>query len=384
MHIVADENIPYVTQAFGAFGTIELVSGRDITSAHVRSADVLLVRSVTRVDEELLGDAAVRFVGSATIGTDHIDLEYLSAEGITFAHAPGANASSVVEYVLAALLQLCVDWDVALPSLQVAVVGCGTIGQQLADRLQAMGVAVLRNDPPRARAEPDGGFVSLTRCLQEADVVSLHVPLTHGGEDATHHLIGRDELEIMKPSAWLINTSRGAVVDNEALLRARHKGRPGAVILDVWENEPTPLSALLGQCAIGTPHIAGYSTDGKVRGTKMLYEALCNEMGEPLRWTTEQALGGATPELSLATPGDTRSLEEYLHGLTEQMYPILQDDRRMRAYLQQPSTRRASLFRQLRKEYPGRRSFDRFAINESAVPEDFRRAAASGLGIRLT
>nr|WP_243663590.1 4-phosphoerythronate dehydrogenase [Rhodothermus marinus] len=224
LRIVADENIPFAREAFRGFGVVRPLPADQITPATVRNCDVLLVRSVTRVDAALLEGSRVQFVGSATSGIDHVDLAYLQKRGIAFAYAPGANADAVVEYVLAALLELAVRRNVSLRGRVVGIVGCGHIGGRLARRLPALGLEVLCCDPPLAEQTGRTDFVSLETILAEADIVTLHVPLTRTGPHATYHLIDAAALARLRPSAWLLNTSRGAVVDGRALLEARRQG----------------------------------------------------------------------------------------------------------------------------------------------------------------
>jgi erythronate-4-phosphate dehydrogenase len=275
LRILADANIPHAEDLFAAFGRVEVRPGAALDARTVADADVLLVRSVTVVDADLLRGSRVRFVGSATIGTDHVDLDFLATEGIAFAHAPGSNAESVVEYVLAALLAVLAARGEALRGRTVGVVGCGAIGGRLALRLPALGAEVLRNDPPLAEASGvQWEYHPLDAVLDRADVLTLHPPLTRTGPYPTHHLIGARELEALRPGALLVNASRGAVVDNAALREALGAGRLGGAVLDVWEGEPSPDPAVLARCALGTPHIAGYSYDGKVEGARMLAAAL--------------------------------------------------------------------------------------------------------------
>ncbi len=386
LRIVADENIPFVQEAFGAFGAVQLKTGRALGAADVREADVLLVRSVTRVDAGLLDGSGVRFVGSATIGTDHVDQDYLRRRGIAFAHAPGSNATSVVEYVLAALLHLAVTTGEALRGKTVGVVGCGNVGSRLAARLPALGARVLVNDPPLAeRAEGAGEvrpFVPLPHLLAEADVVSLHVPLERTGLHPTFHLLGTEELAHMKSGDWLINTARGPVVSNEALRHALKAAQIGAAVLDVWEDEPTPDPALLHRVALGTPHIAGYSFDGKVQGTIQLYDAFLDHFGLPRRWRPEVALA-PTPEdhLTLDAPDPALPETAYLHALVRQMYDVADDDARLRLLLSRPPEEHAAYFTHLRKTYPRRRTFARHHLL-AAVPAAYHGAVEKGLLLR--
>lgn len=381
--IIADSNIPYVMEAFGHLGAVERRPGRSIGPEDVVNADVLLVRSVTEVGPSLLDNSSVQFVGSATIGTDHVDQQYLEEEGIAFAHAPGSNADSVADYVVAALLTLARDHGVPLSKQTVGVVGCGNIGSRVARRLEVFGLSVLRNDPPVARAARGGAltpeFVPLARVLQEADIVTLHVPLTLSGRDKTHHLIDDEALRTLQRGAWLLNTSRGAAVDNAALLRAVRGDQIGAVALDVWENEPTPDPELVRAVDLATPHIAGYAQDGKVRGTKMLYTAVCDHLGVEEVWSPERALESATPDALRCCPPDPRlSRTDWFHHLTRQAYNVRADDARLREMLDKPPSEHGEYFAHLRSTYPTRREFHQFSVSEEALPEKYRRVVRKG------
>jgi len=384
LQILADENIPCVEDAFKTLGTIERRDGRAIDADAVQDVDVLLVRSVTPVGASLLEGSTVRFVGSATIGTDHVDRAYLAAEEIAFAHAPASNADSVADYVVAALLDLAQQRNVSLRTRTVGIIGCGNIGGRLARRLGALGLEVLRNDPPLAdEAEAAGDphdFVSLETVLRDADIITGHVPLTTDGPYPTHHLIGADALAQMKSGMWLINTSRGPVVDNDALLEAIDDGRIGAVALDVWEDEPTPDPALIRAVDVATPHIAGYAYDGKVRGTTMLYEALCEHLGVEPSWDPTTVLQPDDPDALRCSPSDPRlARSDWLHHLAVQAYDLAADDARMRAYLDQPESDRGDYFSHLRKTYPVRREMQQHAVPRSGVPEAYREAVQDGL-----
>ncbi|HET6566951.1 MAG TPA: 4-phosphoerythronate dehydrogenase [Rhodothermales bacterium] len=386
--IVADENIPFVRDSFGSYGEVRTLNGRDVTADCVRDADVLLVRSVTPVHAGLLEGSRVRFVGSTTIGTDHIDQDYLRERGIAFAHAPGSNATSVVEYVLAALLRTAVRRGESLKGKTFGIVGVGNIGSRLAARLPALGMQLLTNDPPRAdTGEMDGGaggYVPLDLLLAESDVVTLHVPLEKQGPYPTFHLIGREALERMKPGAWLLNTCRGPVVDNAVLRGRLEAGRLGAAVLDVWEGEPTPDLELLRLVDVATPHIAGYSFDGKVNGTVMVYEAFLKHFRLESAWHPEVVLDGTGADQLALTPPDEGSETRWLHALVRQMYDIGADDARMRSLLDLPPDEQAAYFTACRKHYPRRRTFSRFELNASAVPPGLLTAVRDGLCVRLT
>jgi erythronate-4-phosphate dehydrogenase len=236
MKIVADENIPLVKQAFGSFGEVETMPGRKIGPEAVRDAEALLVRSITRVDAALLSGSRVRFVGTATIGVDHVDRDWLKREGIGFASAPGSNAESVAEYVVAALLVLAERMNTSPAGKSLGVIGVGNVGSRVARNARALGMRVLLNDPPLKRATGDARYLTLEETLQ-ADIVSLHVPLTREGLDRTWHLADEDFFRRMRPGSVFINTSRGAVAVCEGWMKALGKTLSAAV-LDVWEHEP--------------------------------------------------------------------------------------------------------------------------------------------------
>lgn len=387
LRIVADQNIPLVQEAFGGLGTVKTLPGRAITSVDVQDADVLLVRSVTPVDAALVEGSRVRFVGTATIGTDHVDAAYLQSRGIAFAYAPGSNAESVVEYVLAALLRLAVRQGEALRGKTVGIVGCGRIGGRLAERLPAFGVRVLKNDPPLAAAQANGerdAFVDLADVLEASDVVTLHTPLTRDGAYATYHLIGNEELARQPEGAWLVNASRGPVTDNEALKHARADGRPAALVLDVWEGEPTPDPMLLSRTSLATPHIAGYSYDGKVQGTAMLYDALTAHLEASRNWDVRAALApGPDDHLTLEPPDPALPEPAWLDALAQQMYAIEHDDVRLRDMLTLPPDQHAAYFTDLRKHYRRRRAFPHHTLSAEAVPPPYRQAVEKGLRVRL-
>lgn len=388
LNILADENIPFVAEAFSRFGAVQTCSGREIPSLDLRGVDVLLVRSVTPIGPTLLEGSSVRFVGSATIGTDHVDRDYLRKAGIHFAHAPGSNADSVADYVVVALLTLARRKNVSLAERTVGIVGCGNIGSRLARRLSALGLTVLRNDPPRAeRIERKGGeheFVGLDTIVSHADILSLHVPLTSQGPHPTHHLVDADVLDRLGAESWLLNTSRGAVVDGTALLKALQQGDIGAAVLDVWENEPSPDSALVRAVDIATPHIAGYALDGKVRGTSMLYEAFCDFMGVAPTWNPTAALSSAGPEEIRPSPPDPRlPSTDWLYHLACQGYNLSVDDTQMRAVFDETTSEKEREFTALRKRYRRRRELKQHTLLEAFVPPDYREAAEKGVGVQL-
>lgn len=355
MHILADENIPLVDEFFAGFGEIRRMPGRSINRAALENVDVLLVRSVTRVDREMLEGSAVRFVGTCTIGTDHLDLDYFEQAGIEWASAPGCNARGVVDYVLGSLLALSEVRGEALARRRFGVVGAGEVGGRLLEVLRGLGWDVRVCDPPRQVREA-GDFVSLDEILAECDVISLHTPLTLGGDWPTFHLFDQARLSRLRPGTWLINASRGAVVDNAALRDLLLQRPDLEAVLDVWEGEPQVDVALAGFCRIATPHIAGYSLDGKLRGTAQIYAALCAARGvEPAIELAQLMPGPALTELAFASSAEPA---EMLATLCRAVYDPRRDDADFRRSLLGDEAQRRAGFDLLRKQYPPRREID--------------------------
>ncbi|EMD99705.1 4-phosphoerythronate dehydrogenase PdxB [Pseudomonas stutzeri] len=355
MPILADENIPLVDEFFAGFGEIRRMPGRSINRAALENVDVLLVRSVTRVDRELLEGSAVRFVGTCTIGTDHLDLDYFEQAGIAWASAPGCNARGVVDYVLGSLLALAEVRGEVLARRRFGVVGAGEVGERLVEVLRGLGWDVRVCDPPRQGREA-GDFVSLDEILAECDVVSLHTPLTLGGDWPTFHLFDQARLSRLRPGTWLINASRGAVVDNAALRDLLLQRPDMEAVLDVWEGEPQVDVALAGLCRIATPHIAGYSLDGKLRGTAQIYAALCAARGvEPAIELAQLTPGPALTELAFASSAESA---EMLATLCRAVYDPRRDDADFRRSLLGDEAQRRAGFDLLRKQYPPRREID--------------------------
>ena len=383
MRILADENIPHVQELFAQFGEVTTLPGRAIDAAAVAKADALLVRSVTRVDAALVRDAPTRFVGSATIGTDHVDEAALREQGIIFAHAPGSNAESVAEYVTAALYEWAHERQHPLRGRTLGVVGYGNIGSRIARRAEALGMRVLVNDPPLQERgvvpAVGGGFHSFRDLVAASDAVTVHVPFTSAGPHATRGMIARDALDRMKPDALLINTARGAVVSGEDLLNALRARPSFQAVLDVFEGEPEPDESLIERLFLATPHIAGYSYDGKLNGTLMLFDAFSRFLGVE-SWPTLNDADGMR-RLNVPSAGDETT---WLRGLVRQMYDIRSDDVRMRLLLDLPPDRRAAHFNLLRKEYPRRRSFGHHCVPEAEVPASLREAVRDGLHVALS
>jgi erythronate-4-phosphate dehydrogenase len=363
MRILADENIPLVDAFFAEHGDIRRMPGRSINKAALEQSEVLLVRSVTRVDRELLEGSTVRFVGTCTIGTDHLDLDYFEEAGIDWASAPGCNARGVVDYVLGSLLALAEGEGVGLEDRRYGVVGAGEVGGRLVEVLRGLGWDVRVCDPPR-QAREVGEFVDLDEILAECDVISLHTPLTLDGEHPTFHLLDRARLEQLRPGTWLINAARGAVVDNAALREELARRPDIQAVLDVWEGEPQVDVALAELCWIATPHIAGYSLDGKLRGTAQIYHAFCASKG--LEPTVE--LAALMPVASLCGLSFDASAKpaDMLATICRAVYDPRRDDAAFRRSLSESEDQRRIDFDRLRKQYPPRREIDGLHIDISS------------------
>jgi erythronate-4-phosphate dehydrogenase len=352
MKIIADENISCVKQAFSTLGEVFLRPGRQLCADDVRDADILLVRSVTRVGRELLEGSRVSFVGSATIGFDHVDLDYLQQRGTGFATAPGSNATSAAEYVVSAVLALAEREGFDPAGKKAGIIGCGNVGSRVRQKLGALGMHCLVNDPPLQAQGGDDEFVDLDTVLQ-ADIITLHVPLTRTGDYPTFHMVDEEFIGKLRPGAILINTARGSVIDNRALARALVRRTDLSVVLDVWEGEPAIDTALLEKVALGTPHIAGYSLDGKLRGTEMIYAAVCTHYGLPLRWSAGSELPSGQ-RLELDRPKD---LIQAVSRAVFYSYDVRNDDAQLRRLASIAPEQQPDGFDALRKDYPVRREF---------------------------
>ncbi|GFM83729.1 erythronate-4-phosphate dehydrogenase [Pseudomonas cichorii] len=354
MRIVADENIPLLDAFFAHFGEIRRLPGRSIDRAAVADADILLVRSVTNVDRAMLEGSPVRFVGTCTIGTDHLDLEYFQQAGIQWSSAPGCNARGVVDYVLGSLLTLAEIEGADLKQRTYGVVGAGQVGGRLIKVLKALGWNVLVCDPPRAGE--DSEFVSLDEIVERCDVISLHTPLTKGGEQPTWHLFDEARLRKLRQGAWLINASRGAVIDNVALHDVLLEREDLQAVLDVWEGEPQVNVPLADLCVIGTPHIAGYSLDGRQRGTAQIYQALCAFLDQPATILLDDLLPG--PWLAQVSLDGQTDPVWALNMLCRGVYDPRRDDADFRRSLVNDTASQRLAFDALRKHYPPRREIE--------------------------
>lgn len=347
MKIVADENLAFTEYFFSEFGEIHQAAGRTLTHDDVEKAEALLVRSVTTVNEALIENTALQFVGSATIGTDHLDISALEKHQIAWSNAAGCNAQAVAEYVITALLHLNPEYIDQNKAFTLGIIGLGNVGSRLAYMAKLLGWNVIGFDP--FVEHRDIQQVELETLLKNADAVTTHVPLTKTGEHATYHLIDANALAIMKPEAILINSARGPVVEEAALI-ADIQNTQRKVVLDVFEHEPEISQKLLDLITIVTPHIAGYSLEGKARGTQMIYEAFCKNFG----YLSNKKFESQLPTCEQYFYGN--NIKQILKKYLSEIYDIQRDDDNLRTCLKDGKVDQKA-FDHLRKTYPLRREW---------------------------
>jgi len=358
LNIVADAHIWAVQSAFGELPgydvELHVLENRQITAASLKHADILLTRSSTRVNADLLGHTAVRFAATATIGDDHYDKAWLDAHAIAWANAAGSSTASVLEYMIAVLLDLHVRKVISIGHTTLGIIGAGRIGGALALLCEALGMKVLLNDPPRARqAEAGDHYVSLDELLDKADLLTLHTPLIQDGEDNTVHLLSHQRLELFKGKG-VINAARGSCIDNTALCDWLDKDHAHFAVLDCWEHEPAPLSRLMTHSGmvIATPHVAGHSVEGKAANTRYIYHALCRFLEIDPVWDMYAEL----PEFP-ATVGFSAGDDMWhsLHAVVTALYPIHDDHHAMQSWRDLAQDELARAFVSYRRNYPARR-----------------------------
>jgi len=373
MKIIIDEKIPFIRGLFEPWADVVYSPGRAIDNAMVADADALIVRTRTRCDSRLLAKSRVRIIASATIGFDHLDTKWLEQAGIKWVNAPGCNSGSVMQYVTAALLFLASRHSLDLRSTTLGVVGVGHVGSKVVAAARALGMRVLQNDPPRERREGTAAFSPLDRLLEESDILTLHVPLTLEGEDSTWHLINGRTLEKLRENCILINTSRGEVVDNAALLNALENKMLHGAVLDVWEGEPEADRGLLALTDIATPHIAGYSVDGKANATVSSVREVSAALSIPLlAWTPDSLPLPAEPVIDLSLHHHVTNPAETAWAAVRHTYNIEEDDSLFRGNPEK--------FEYLRDNYRTRREFGSYTVR-GADPETGR--ILSDLGFKV-
>jgi erythronate-4-phosphate dehydrogenase len=398
MKIVADENMPFVEALFGDLPIdeeVEIVriNGRKLSAAMLHDAQVLLVRSVTKVNRALIEHSKdLIFVGSATIGTDHVDTDYLASRNIAFSNAPGCNATGVGEYAFIASLELAQREQIDLKNKVVGIVGAGNTGMAAAKCFNAFGMQVVLCDPFKTQAECEFPLVALDVLMAQVDIISLHVPLTKTGPHKTWYLFDETRLNALKADAWLFNCCRGEVIDNRALIQFKAQRTDVKLVLDVWEGEPNPMPDLVPLADFTTPHIAGYSLEGKARGTFMLYQALSEQLTLPIRHSLEALLpvhfahqvmlnAHSWPmRLQLSEQGALiKSLEvqSQLLSLARLVYDLRDDDQKFRKHCFEPQG-----FDLLRKNHTHRREFSALSLASAGGCEVnwLSRLGFSGVG----
>lgn len=360
MKIIIDNKIPFIKGVLEPYAEVVYKAGAQTTSEDAADADALITRTRTICNEALLAGSKVKAVATATIGFDHIDTAWCEANGIAWSNAPGCNSWSVKQYISSVLVVLAERHNLDLEGMTLGVVGVGNVGSKVADAGRALGMKVLLNDPPRARKEGPEGFVGLDRIVAESDIITVHVPLEREGEDATWHLFDAQRLAALRNDQILINSSRGPVVDNKALKAVLEAGAIKAAVLDVWEGEPELDPGLVSLLDISTPHIAGYSADGKANGTSMSVRYIARQLGLPLEdW---QAEGIPAPEQSLDFELDAegKCSQEVLSEAILHTYDVRKDSDALRADL--------ASFEKLRGDYMIRREPSAFTVRLKNAP----------------
>lgn len=374
MKIVIDDKIPFVRGAFEPFADVVYLPGGAVSASDVRDADAVVTRTRTVCNGSLLAGSSVKVIASATIGYDHIDTAWCEANGIEWTNAPGCNSGSVCQYISSVLVCLAQKHNLDLGKLTLGVVGVGNVGSKVAAAARALGMSVLLNDPPRARREGPGAFVSLDELQSRADIITLHVPLTKEGPDATQHLFDAGRISRLRKDQILINSSRGPVVDNQALKAALKAGAIRAAVLDVWEGEPDIDLELLGLLDIATPHIAGYSADGKANGTAASVRAVARRLGLPLDGWLPSSLPAPASPLDFAVDGTGKTPLQIVSEAILYTYDVHLDSAALKAA---PAD-----FERLRGDYPVRREPHAFSLSLSGA-DDCTREALSALGFSL-
>ncbi|MBP5336490.1 MAG: 4-phosphoerythronate dehydrogenase PdxB [Bacteroidales bacterium] len=387
MKIVCDNKIPFLRGVFEPFAEVVYLPGKETTPEVVRDADAVITRTRTKCDAALLAGSSVKVIATATIGYDHIDTAWCESNGILWRNAPGCNSWSVKQYIAAVLCTLARRHGLNLAELTLGVVGVGHVGSKVAEVASLLGMKVLLCDPPRARALPSlpaalsslpaatgNPFVSLDTICRESDIITLHVPLTREGEDATWHLFDAQRIASLRPDQFLLNSSRGPVVDNAALKAALQAKRLRGAVLDVWEGEPEPDRELMGLLDIATPHIAGYSADGKANGTTASVHTVASVLGLPLADWAPAGIPAPAQPLDFTLNARGKSHQEVLSEAILYTYDILADDRALRA--------NPDRFEQLRGDYPVRREPTAFTLQlQGGTPELAETLAAIGFNV---
>jgi erythronate-4-phosphate dehydrogenase len=355
--IVADNNISLINEYFSNLGNVIAKPGREITTNDVKNADILLVRSITKVNKSLLDNTNIKFVGSVTSGIDHIDVDYLKKHNIQFACIKGFNAESVVEYVLSSISLFANNNKVDLSNCTVGIVGVGNIGCRLHYALYKLGINTVLTDPAKPVYNcqlPKFNYIELTELIQKADIISLHCPLTTTGSYPTYHLLNKNNFSMIKQGGCLINSSRGAVVDNTELAKYLDKGNDLNLAFDVWENEPNIHLDLLDKCKIATPHIAGYSYDAKLLGTQVIHSKLATYLTKPHK---NIALDNFWKQFTPTKLTDKQKIQDAFNGVSN-YYNVIEDTKKFKNLCKNSTINNKHQFDNLRHQYNNRRQFN--------------------------
>ena len=358
MKIIIDDKIPYIRGAFEDVAEVIYLPGSKTTPEIVKDADAIVTRTRTICNEKLLANSSVKFIATATIGYDHIDTDYCNAAGISWTNAPGCNSKSVEQYIASTLMVLAERKKLQLKNLCIGIVGVGNVGSKVAKVCNLLGMKVLLNDPPRERAEGHTGFASLDQIVEQADIITLHVPLNMKGNDATYHLVNEAFVRSLKKKPVLINSCRGEVIETNAVKSGLKNGNISTFVCDCWENEPDVDLELLEITELATPHIAGYSKDGKATGTAMSVHAISDFFALGLNnWHPLGVELPTNPIIELNGAG--LSEQEIVSKAILSTYDIRTDDANFR--------NNPALFEQQRGDYPTRREFPAYTIRAKNV-----------------
>jgi erythronate-4-phosphate dehydrogenase len=374
IRIIADDKIPFLKGVLEPYAKVTYLPGNQINRNSISGTDALLVRTRTKCDHELLSGSPVKFIGTATIGFDHIDTQYCEKNEIKWTNAPGCNSSSVQQYIASALLRISAESEFSLKDKTLGIIGVGNVGSKVQNLANAIGMNVILNDPPLARKERKKTFSSLDHLLNESDIVTMHVPLNLDGQDKTYHFFDSETFRKIRKGSWFINSSRGEVVETEALKDALGGEKLAGAVIDVWENEPEIDIPLMHMSFLATPHIAGYSADGKANGISMIVKDLCKSFDIPLDdWYPSEVPAPPEPVLTIDCNG--KSTEEILRRAVFHTYNIVEDDIRLRF---DPSR-----FEKERENYPVRREFSCYTIDLKEGNEEITNLLRS-LGFKVT
>jgi erythronate-4-phosphate dehydrogenase len=373
IRIIADDKIPFLKGVLEPYAKVTYLPGNQINRNSITGTDALLIRTRTKCNPELLSGTPVKFIGTATIGFDHIDTDFCDKNDIKWSNAPGCNSSSVQQYIASALLRISAESGFRLKDKTLGIIGVGNVGSKVQNLSNALGMKMILNDPPRARKERKKIFSSLDHLLYESDIITMHVPLNMDGQDKTYHLFNGETFNKVKKGSWFINSSRGEVVETEALKDALGGEKLAGAVIDVWEREPEIDIPLMHMAFLATPHIAGYSTDGKANGTSMIVKDLCESFDIPLvDWYPSEVPAPPKPVLIIDCNG--KSNEEILRRAVFHTYNIVEDDIRLRF---DPSR-----FEKERENYPVRREFSCYTIDLKDGNEEIKKLLKS-LGFKV-